>query len=82
MSDRSRCGAARIFYVADEPSAGIVRVEALSLWRCANLSCSRDALQGSCALDIEIALKPLGFEFSRVEPANRRSESSPQKPSM
>ena len=33
VSDRSRCGAVRISKLADEPSAGIVRVGALSLWR-------------------------------------------------
>ena len=33
MSDRSRCGAVRICLEPDEPSAEIVRVEALSLWR-------------------------------------------------
>ena len=38
MSKRSRCGAVRICLEPDEPSAGIVRVEALSLWRRANLS--------------------------------------------
>ena len=33
VSDRSRCGAVRICLEPDEPSAEIVRVEALSLWR-------------------------------------------------
>ena len=33
MSKRSRCGAVRICLEPDEPSAEIVRVEALSLWR-------------------------------------------------
>ena len=33
VSGRSRCGAVRISKLADEPSAGIVRVGALSLWR-------------------------------------------------
>ena len=32
MSERSRCGAVRILAVADEPSTGIGRVGALSLW--------------------------------------------------
>ena len=36
-SKRSRCGAVRICKVPDEPSAGIVRGEALPLWRRANL---------------------------------------------
>ena len=38
VSKRSLCGAVRICLEPDEPSAGIVRVEALSLWRRANLS--------------------------------------------
>ena len=38
VSKRSRCGAVRICLERGEPSAGIVRVEALSLWRRANLS--------------------------------------------
>ena len=33
MSDRSRCGAVRICLDLGEPSAEILRVEALSLWR-------------------------------------------------
>ena len=33
VSERSRCGAVRTFYVAEKPTAGIVRVGALSLWR-------------------------------------------------
>ena len=32
VSERSRCGAVRILAVADEPSTGIGRVGALSLW--------------------------------------------------
>ena len=32
VSERSRCGAVRILAVADEPSIGIGRVGALSLW--------------------------------------------------
>ena len=31
-SERSRCGAVRILELADEPSTGIGRVAALSLW--------------------------------------------------
>ena len=38
VSKRSRCGAVRICLERGEPSAEIVRVEALSLWRRANLS--------------------------------------------
>ena len=36
-SKRSRCGAVRICFSLGEPSAEIVRVEVLSLWRCAGL---------------------------------------------
>ena len=36
VSERSRCGAVRILAVADEPSTGIGRVGALSLWYRAN----------------------------------------------
>ena len=32
VSERSRCGAVRILELADEPSTGIGRVGALSLW--------------------------------------------------
>ena len=32
VSERSRCGAVRILELADEPSTGIGRVAALSLW--------------------------------------------------
>ena len=41
VSKLSRCGAVRIFNAADEPSAGIVRVETLSLWRRANCQARR-----------------------------------------
>ena len=36
VSDRCRCGAVRILELADEPSTGIGRVGALSLWSRAN----------------------------------------------
>ena len=35
-SKRSHCGAVRILKLPDEPSAGILRAQALSLWRRAN----------------------------------------------
>ena len=57
----SKCSRVRIYNFADEHFTGILCVEALSLWRCANLSRSRNPLQGSCASDIEIVFKPLGF---------------------
>ena len=36
VSERSRCGAVRILELADEPSTGVGRVGALSLWCRAN----------------------------------------------
>ena len=45
VSERSRCGAVRILELADEPSTGIGRVGALSLWcRCRG---PMNPLQGS-----------------------------------
>ena len=41
LSNRSRCGAARILKLVSQPSAGIVRVESLSMWRRANLKALR-----------------------------------------
>ena len=49
VSDPSRCGAVRIFYVAREPSAEIVRVESLSLWRRANFLRGPRTLCRECA---------------------------------
>ena len=46
VSKRSRCCAVRSCLALGEPPAEILRVEALSLWRRANLSCSRRALCG------------------------------------
>ena len=54
VSDRSRCGTVRICTLADEPSARIVRVGSLSLWRRANLDASRHCAEpsaGSCVSD-------------------------------
>ena len=61
VSERSRCGAVRTFYVADEPSAGIVRVGALSLWRRANLHVGRQTLCGDRACRIALAVAPCEF---------------------
>ena len=61
MSDRSRCGAVRIFYVAREPSAEIVRVESLSLWRHAHFLCGPRTLCGDCACRIALAAAPCDF---------------------
>ena len=55
VSERSRCGAVRTFYVADEPSAGVVRVGALSLWRRANFKARRRTLCGDRACRIALA---------------------------
>ena len=61
VSERSRCGAVQIFYVADEPSAGIVRVEVLSLWRRANFKARRRTLCGDRACRIALAVAPCEF---------------------
>ena len=46
MSKRSRCGGVRNFKLAGEPYAGIVRVEALSLWHRAYFQRGRRTLCG------------------------------------
>ena len=56
MRDRSCCGAVRFFYMADELSAEIVRVESLSLWRRANFNARRRTLCGDCACRIALAV--------------------------
>ena len=61
MSERSRCGAVRFFYVADEPSAEIMRVRALSLWRHANLHAGRRTLCADRACRIVLAVAPCEF---------------------
>ena len=48
VSKRSRCGAVRICLSLGEPSAEIVRVEALSLWRRAIFILARETAFGSC----------------------------------
>ena len=52
----SRCGAVRICLELGEPSAEIARVEALSLWRRANASCSRRTLCGDLACRSALAV--------------------------
>ena len=47
VSERSRCGAVPILAVADEPSTGIGRVGALSLWCRAHPCGGMNPLQGS-----------------------------------
>ena len=58
VSNRSRCGVVRISKLADEPSAEIVRVESLSLWRRANFKARRRTLCGDCACRIALAVAP------------------------
>ena len=54
VSERSRCGAVRIFHVADEPSAEIMRVGSLLLWRRANFLRRRRTLYGDRACRIAL----------------------------
>ena len=65
MADRSRCGAVRIFYVANEPSAGIVRVGSLSLWRRANFLRGRRTLCGDRACRSALAVAPANLHAGR-----------------
>ena len=61
VSDRSRCGAVPICTLADAPSAGIVRVGSLSLWRRANLHAGRRTLCGDRACRVALAVAPCDF---------------------
>ena len=67
MSKGSRCGALRISTSSGKPSAGFVRVEALSLWQRANFNVVRQTLCGSRACRSTLVVAP--FEFQR-RPAN------------
>ena len=60
-SHRSRCGAVRILKTRVEPSAGIVRVESLPLWRRANFENSRRTLCGDRACRIAPVVAPCQF---------------------
>ena len=71
VSKRSRCGAVRICLDLGEPSAEILRVEALSLWRRANLSWSRRALCGDRACRIALAVAPCASVLSPMNPLRR-----------
>ena len=64
VSKRSRCGAVRICPTRGEPVAEILRIEALSLWRRANSSCSRQTLCGDPARRSALAVAP--FDFSEA----------------
>ena len=71
MSKRSRCGAVRICFDLGEPSAEIVRVEALSLWRRATLSCPRRTLCGDCACPSPLTVAPCEFVLTSANPLRR-----------
>ena len=75
MSKRSRCGAVRICLERGEPSAEIVRVEALSLWRRANLSWSRRTLCGDPACRSALAVAPCEFVLTLANPLRRSCAS-------
>ena len=76
VSGRSRCGAVRIFYVAREPSAEIVRVESLSLWRRANLKARGRTLCGDCACRIALAVAPCEISTWPANPLRRLCASN------
>ena len=61
-SKRSRCGAVRICKAPDEPSAGIVRVEALSLWRRAKMLLANWSLEVVAWVARLLALSELRLE--------------------
>ena len=71
MSKRSRCGAVRICLDLGEPSAEIVRVEALSLWRRANLFWPRRTLCGDCACRSALTVAPCEFVLTSANPMRR-----------
>ena len=68
VSERSRCGDVPISKLADEPSAGIVRVGALSLWRRANFLRGRRTLCGYRACRSALAVAPCAFARSPTNP--------------
>ena len=71
----SRCGAVRMCLELGEPSAEIVRVEALSLWRRANVSCARRTLCGDRACQSALAVAPCEFGLSSANPLRRSCAS-------
>ena len=71
VSEHSRCGAARIFYVAEKPSAEIARVKSLSLWRRAIFSRGQRTLCGDCACRIALAVAPREFPTWPTNPLRR-----------
>ena len=92
VSERSRCGAVRISKLAGEPSAEIVRVGSLSLWRRANYLRGRRTLCRDCACRIALAVAPCEFLRGRrtlcgdcacriaLAVAPREFQSSPTNP--
>ena len=66
VSNCTRCGAVRIFNMVSEPSAGIVRVETLSLWPRANFQRRRRTLCGDRPCRIALAVAPCEFLTSPV----------------
>ena len=71
VSKRSHCGAVRICLDLGEPSAEIVRVEALSLWRRANLFWPRRTLCGDCACRSALTVAPSEFVLTSANPMRR-----------
>ena len=68
LSKCSRCGASRIFKLAGEPSAGIVRVETLSLWRRENSQACSRTLSLFSARGSAGAWSVLGIQFGIDSP--------------
>ena len=61
MLKRSHCGAVRMRLELGKPSVEILRAEALSLWRRANASCSRQTLCGDPARRSALAVSVFRF---------------------
>ena len=59
VSERSRCGAVRILAVADEPSTGIGRVGALSLWCRAHPAVDRACRRALAVVPCESLSSPM-----------------------
>ena len=71
VSERSRCGAVQIFYVACEPSAEIVCVGPLSLWRRANFLRGPRTLCGDCVCRSALAVATCEFSTWLTNPLRR-----------
>ena len=68
VSDRSRCGAVRTFYVADEPSPRIAYVGSLSRLRCARFAARGRTLFLHRACRSTLAVTPCDFPNSPRNP--------------